>query len=675
MTDRLIATPSPSVLLVVSTDNAVPLIHLHLESRRRFSPDVPMIVHDTGGASQGPMQDLCAAYGAHFFSPTESVGPHGADISAALLAVQAAQEMGLELAVLMSDACVPLTNWVPQLQHLASQTQYAAYGGLGLCPKCVALHAPTWAAGDIPQRLERAAEAGLPSPAAAVEFLRGLAREVQRAAPCAANAAYERLYPPAPGADGHGLWPWLGTDGSRPQPSLLRRGADAPLDFHRLALAYGLDYHYRDYEAVIPAPAVSAPAVPTPAAAAPALPASVSAPRRAARMHTAAYEARVVSHDIGDFKAITDANVLMYFPHGFGDWVQFAAVLPLLEPSNRYFMARFGDDSTSLMEGSAFATPLYCGYNSPHCEDGGLFGNRHFGLNYEEIDGSVKVLDLPLPLRDACRRSGIDVVFWSSLPETWGMQAYPYHTKARLQLLSLVAEERLAALDLASPMGSALNFDSAPWLARWVEARLAAFGGYGDRRLCLITRNGYTSIGKNWGHWFRDEVPGPPLPEGQECRDFMRLMRKKDPRWMFLVMEDRLYDGDDTVRSEELHAYSYAELFGAVGGDTPPFGLVMKALVGLADLAVGVPAGSQHLCMAKPGLPTVGLWIDHLPSWYDEPKPESIHLVSRHVHDQGQDARPGSFTDRAGLHYRTVALDTLRIPGEDVFRAAEELLS
>ena len=60
-------------------------------------------------------------------------------------------------------------------------------------------------------------------------------------------------------------------------------------------------------------------------------------------------------------------------------------------------------------------------------------------------------------------------------------------------------------------------------------------------------------------------------------------------------MEDRLYDGDDTVRVQEFHAYSYAELFGTVGGDTPPFGLVMKALVGLADLAAASPQGRTTL--------------------------------------------------------------------------------
>ena len=30
---------------------------------------------------------------------------------------------------------------------------------------------------------------------------------------------------------------------------------------------------------------------------------------------------------------------------------------------------------------------------------------------------------------------------------------------------------------------------------------------------------------------------------GEECRDFMRLMLKKDSKWLFLVTEDRLFEG------------------------------------------------------------------------------------------------------------------------------------
>jgi len=59
----------------------------------------------------------------------------------------------------------------------------------------------------------------------------------------------------------------------------------------------------------------------------------------------------VHSHDRGDFANVRHKNVLLYWPHGFGDWAQFSQVLPFLEPTNRYWITRFGDDSVSLMDG------------------------------------------------------------------------------------------------------------------------------------------------------------------------------------------------------------------------------------------------------------------------------------------------------------------------------------
>ena len=81
-----------------------------------------------------------------------------------------------------------------------------------------------------------------------------------------------------------------------------------------------------------------------------------------------------------------------------------------------------------------------------------------------------------------------------------------------------------------------------------------------------------------------------------------------------------------------------------------------------------------HLAMAKPGLPLIGLWTQHWPAWYDEPKAESVHLVSRNLRDSGALARPGSFSRMGALEFRIRELETRIIPGEKVLETAEELL-
>lgn len=392
-------------------------------------------------------------------------------------------------------------------------------------------------------------------------------------------------------------------------------------------------------------------------------------------VHFSPYRLAALTHERGGFAALRDANVLIYFPHGFGDWVQFAAVLPLLERSNRYWMTRFGDDNVALADRCAYARPVYLGLNGTQNGDGAAYASRHFGLDYDSLDGGERDLLMPDSLAEFCERERIDALLWTSFPEIGGSVAYPFHSKARNMLRFLLTPERRAKLDLSAPLASGLSFEVDPSVTQWVESRLKNLLGLRGRKLCVIARNGYTSIGKNWGHRFREDLPPLQRREGAECREFMRLMRRADDRWRFLVIEERLFEGDDTLRSPALGAYSYAEVFGTLDQPMIPFGLVMKVVVSLADLCVGVPVGPYHLAMAKPELPVVGLWIEHVPSWYEEPRPGAVHLISRNVREHALDRKPGSFFARSGLRYETQYVETRVLTGEQVFAAAERLLA
>jgi len=317
---------------------------------------------------------------------------------------------------------------------------------------------------------------------------------------------------------------------------------------------------------------------------------------------------------------------------------------------------------------------VYLGCNSTHCGDGEAFGNRHLGIRYEDATGGELELRLPATLHQCCVGNDIRTVLWSSFPETQGHVPYPFHTKARNLIRYLASDALLNRSLTGPPLRHNLCFAVPSWVAQWVESRLRNFVGLGAGKLCVIGRNGYTSLGKNWGHLWREDLPGARSHEGEECRDFMRLLLRRDPRWIFLVIEDRLFQGYDTVRSRELRAFSYAELFGTPDTSSLPFGLVMKVLLSLADLCVGVPAGPYHLAMALAELPVVGIWTEHLPSWYDEPKEASIHVVSRNVRDRQLDQRPGSFDSRGDLAFRLMAVDTRIITGEQVLSAVEELI-
>jgi len=388
-------------------------------------------------------------------------------------------------------------------------------------------------------------------------------------------------------------------------------------------------------------------------------------------METLPCRVRVLRHDDAEFKSLKNTNVLLYWPHGVGDFVFLGYILPLLEPTNRYWVTRFGDDTVSIMERSEAITPIYTGLIKS--SDGRHYGNRHFGLEYDKLGGGEEQLDLPLGLHKIVTENQISTFFWTSFFETYGHSRYPFHSKARSLLPHMIAEKPSCPNQLDSPLRNCISLEVDPWLQGWVESRLATFAGFGKRKLCLIGRDGHTNIDKNWGHLWREEMPDGKRIEGEECRDFMRLFLKRDPNWMFLSMEDQRFEGEHTLKSKDLNAFTYAELFGCGPGPRLPFGLVMKALINIADLAVGVPAGMLFLCLLKKDLPTVGVWIAHLPSWYNEPGQSAIHLISRNISDLGLDQRPGSFEDRDGLHFNVVKVETRIITGQQVLDAVERL--
>ena len=71
--------------------------------------------------------------------------------------------------------------------------------------------------------------------------------------------------------------------------------------------------------------------------------------------------ARAMREDRGRFAALRGARVLIYWPHGLGDWTHLGAIAPLLEPGNAYAATRFGDDYSSILEGQTSIAMLPSG--------------------------------------------------------------------------------------------------------------------------------------------------------------------------------------------------------------------------------------------------------------------------------------------------------------------------
>lgn len=346
--------------------------------------------------------------------------------------------------------------------------------------------------------------------------------------------------------------------------------------------------------------------------------------------------------DRGRFASLRDARVLIYWPHGLGDWVHFGAVAPLLEPSNAYAITRFGDDYVSVMDGNPMVQPLGSGVRA--LGDGSAFGKADLGLRLRDCNGRTVSIEVPNPMDEAVRRFGPSALLWTDYPETEGRTPYPFHTKARNLARLLVRSERLAHLDLSQPLANVIDFAAPSETQRRVDLQLEQLAPAGTR-LAVISRSGFTAARKNWGG-------------GTEARSFADALRRHSGDWRFISMDgDDLGDGSATFRA----------LF---NGIDEPFARLYKALARRIGLFVGIPAGPLHVTLARGGVPAVGLWLAHHPDWYDEPNPDAVHLVGSYVRERGFDRRPATTTKPASLAHRIVYLDTPEITADDVAEAA-----
>jgi len=60
------------------------------------------------------------------------------------------------------------------------------------------------------------------------------------------------------------------------------------------------------------------------------------------------HEFLVLRNQVSRLHEWSGLNILIYWPHGFGDLVFLGHLLPLLNPANHYFIYRIGDDNSSV---------------------------------------------------------------------------------------------------------------------------------------------------------------------------------------------------------------------------------------------------------------------------------------------------------------------------------------
>lgn len=357
--------------------------------------------------------------------------------------------------------------------------------------------------------------------------------------------------------------------------------------------------------------------------------------------------------DRGRFARLRNERVFIYWPHGLGDWAHLASILPLLEPSNAYAIARYGDDYSALLEGNEYVEVLRSGVRE--LGDGGAQGSVHLGLDLRRLDGRPRAALVPEPLAGALAAFGPTALLWTDYPETEGRTPFPFHTKARNLARLLVRAERLATFDLARSLPSMLDVSADPLLQRAVDERLRRFAPPGSH-VYVLSCAGRTAERKNW--------------DAAQARRFAGLLRREDAGARIVAMGDPLLGDASQWAGREIVA-GYGELFEDVDAS---FARTYMALLARTDGVVGVPAGPLHVAMARGGIPVVGIWLAHLPEWYDEPNEHAVHLIGDEVRCRGFDRRPATRTLPARWHDKRI-LDERAISAKDALDALLALSS
>ncbi len=333
----------------------------------------------------------------------------------------------------------------------------------------------------------------------------------------------------------------------------------------------------------------------------------------------------------GYFARLRNRRVLIYWPHGLGDFVHLSYLVPLLEPSNAYYLTRFGDDFVHLYDEGEILQPMLSGVRA--ISDGSEFGARHLGIDFKKIRNRSTKVELPEPLRRRVREAQIDAILYTDYPEYEGKRAFPFHTKIRALARDLVSPERLASFDFSKPLRSSLRFAAPAESIRRIEERLRTYVASGERFI-LVSAGGHTNLKKIW-----------PEPE---IEAFAHEMQARDAKTKVITVDERT---SAAIGREPGLAPTTRDLFGDMN---VPFAHMLMALIRASYAFVGVASGPLHAALAIGGRPIVGIWLAHYPDWYDEPHSGAIHLAGPYVYRKKLNRRKATTTSPESFRARAV---------------------
>lgn len=237
--------------IVIGTYASVPYIHLQVEARRRFYPEVPALVHDDASIGAKALADLCDEYDVDFESNSTHQPPYAGDLSVFVGGLLWARERQLNLLLKVSRRWIFLTDWRPSLIELAAESDYPTIGqqgwddGFRLRTECLALRVDDWTQPLAMQELMRPLQ--YQHTLFVEDHIYRLARRLEGTlSPQAIRWRHGHAVPETLKGVAH--WGLIEPRKSTRSDHYLWHDAASPEDYAQIARSWGLNYTAADFE-------------------------------------------------------------------------------------------------------------------------------------------------------------------------------------------------------------------------------------------------------------------------------------------------------------------------------------------------------------------------------------------------------------------------------------------
>lgn len=252
---EIVLSPNPKIGVVIGTYAAVPYVVLQLEARKLYWPEVAVLVHDDSSQCQEELRAVCQQYGADFVSTPYRLAATVGDMSAFMAGLNWGKENDLDIIVKLSRRYILYHNWVPGLQKLSYNTQYATYGNscvyydYPLRSECIGMNVAVWHASRAVGELRQIVSTNIPPPEIMEKWYHALCCQIHMEYAPTAVRKYEKLFLRHPRAGGFGIWHMMGYSRHSRVPGILWDDIHSPLDYWLMADSWGLkNYKLEDFE-------------------------------------------------------------------------------------------------------------------------------------------------------------------------------------------------------------------------------------------------------------------------------------------------------------------------------------------------------------------------------------------------------------------------------------------